>query len=126
MHWFSLGVAVLVALAIIGIGAGYLTRPLAMAPSFGLPLASNEASVAWWLRLKGVRDVASGVLVLAFIAAGGHWALGLVLLIAALIPLGDMSTILAAQGRTATALGVHGVTAALMVVAAAPLLAGAA
>ncbi len=126
MHWFSLVVALLVALAIIGIGVGYLTRPVAMAPSFGLPLPSDEASIAWWLRLKGVRDVASGVLVLAFIAADGHRALGLVLLIAALIPLGDMSTILAAQGRTATALGVHGVTGALMVVAALLLLVGAA
>ena len=32
MHWFSLGVALLAALAIIGIGVGYFVRPEAMAP----------------------------------------------------------------------------------------------
>ena len=125
MQWFSLGVALLAALAIIGIGVGYLVRPESMAPSFGLPLPEGGPKTAWWLRLKGTRDVVSGVLVLAFMAAGGGRPLGLVVLIAALIPLGDMSTVLAAKGRTVTALGVHGLTAALMILAAIPLLTGA-
>ena len=76
-----------------------------MAPSFGLPLPAEGAATGWWLRPKGVRDVVAGVLVLAVFAAGGHHALGLVLLIKALIPIGDMTTVLAAKGRTATALG---------------------
>ena len=126
MHWFSLGVALLAALAIIGIGVGYLVRPEAMAPSFGLPLPEGGPRTAWWLRLKGTRDVVSGILVLAFMATGGGRSLGLVVLIAALIPFGDMSTVLAAKGRTVTALSVHGVTAALMILAAIPLLTGAA
>ena len=126
MHWFSLGVALFASLAIIGIGLGYLARPRLMAPSFGLPLPEVGPNIAWWLRLKGTRDVAAGVLVLAFMAREGHGALGLVVLIAALIPLGDMMTVLAARGRTATALGVHGLTAVLMILAAVPLLMGAA
>ena len=124
MHWFSLAVALLAAFGIIWIGFGYLTNPRRIAPSFGLPLAEEGANTTWWLRLKGVRDVAAGVLVLAFMVVDGHRALGIALLVDALIPLGDMSTILAAKGRTATALGVHGVTAALMILGAIPLLAG--
>lgn len=125
MHWFALGVALLAALAIIGIGVGYITRPMLMAPSFGLALPEAGPNTAWWLRLKGTRDIVAGVLVLTFMATDGHQALGLVLLIAALIPVGDMSMVLAAKGKTATALGVHGVTAAVMIVAACLLLAGA-
>ena len=122
--WFSLAVALLTALAILGIGLGYLVSPRAMMPSCGLPLAELGANTAWWLRLKGVRDIAAGVLVLTFMAVDRHRALGLVLLIEAIIPIGDMSTILAARGRAATALGVHGVTATLMILAAIPLLSG--
>ena len=124
MHWFSLAVALLAALGILGIGLGYLTNPGAMMPSFGLPPAEEGANMAWWPRLKGVRDVAAGVLVLTFMVVDRHRALGLVVLVEALIPLGDMSTVLAAKGRTVTAFGVHGVTAALMILAAIPLLSG--
>jgi hypothetical protein len=123
MLWFSWGVAGLAALAIIGIGVGYLARPQVMAPSFGLPPPEGGPGVFWWLRLKGTRDVASGLIVLAIMAMGAYRELGWVLLIAALIPLGDMATVLAAKGRTATALGVHGVTAAVMILGAVPLMA---
>lgn len=126
MHWFSLGVALFAALAIIFIGVRYLTDPRAMAPSFGLPLPEAGPNIPWWLRLKGVRDVVSGLVVLALLASDGQKVLGIVLLIEALIPLGDMSVVLAAKGRTATALGVHGVTALLMILGAVPLLVGAA
>ena len=49
---------------------------------------------------------------------------GLVLLVDALIPVGDMSLILAAKGSAKHAFGIHGLTAALMVVAAVVLLNG--
>ena len=125
MRWVSLALALLAALGIIYIGLGYLAKPRSMASSFGLPLPEGGANTTWWLRLKGVRDITSGVLLLAFMAAYAHRALGLVLLVEALIPIGDMSTVLAAKGRTRTALGIHGVTAILMLVAAVSLLMGA-
>ena len=50
--------------------------------------------------------------------------LGIVLLIEALIPVGDMSLVLAARGSAGRAYGIHGLTAALMVVAAVPLMTG--
>lgn len=125
MHWFSIGVALLVAIGIIGIGLMYLFNPAAMVPGFGLPLPEQGANLTWWLRLKGMRDIVSGLVVLAALAWAGPRMLGIVLVIEALIPIADMSLILAARGRTGTALGVHGATAALMVVAAIPLVAGA-
>ena len=126
MHWFSMGVALLAAVGIIWIGTGYVSDPRTMAPSFGLPLPEEGANIAWWLRLKGIRDVASGLLILAFMAWDGHRALGIALLVESIIPIGDMSSILAANGSTRTAFGVHGVTAVLMVLGAIPLIAGAA
>ena len=50
---------------------------------------------------------------------------GLILLVLAIIPLGDMLVILAAQGSTKSAFGIHGLTAVLMVLAAIPLMVGA-
>ena len=55
MHQLALGVAAVVALAIIVIGALYLARPRAATLSFGLPLPEEGPNIAWWLRLKGVR-----------------------------------------------------------------------
>jgi hypothetical protein len=124
MHWFSYGVALLAAAGIIGIGTMYLSRPRVMTHSFGLPLPEKKENTTWWLRLKGSRDIVSGLVVLTLMAWGTPFLLGIVLLIDAITPLSDMTTILAAKGSTGTALGVHGVTAALMIAAAIPLIVG--
>lgn len=125
MQGFANGVALLVAIGIIGLGAMYLAGPRAATRSFGLPLPEVGTNIAWWLRLKGVRDIVSGLVVLALMVWGGQRLLGIVLLVEALIPAGDMSLILAAKGSVARALGIHGLTAALMVAAAVLLIAGA-
>ena len=124
MHGFSVGIALLAALAIISIGVMYLARPRQMTLSFGLPLPEEGPNVAWWLRLKGTRDVVSGLVVLGLLTWGSPYLLGIVLLIEALIPVGDMSLVLAAKGSAARAFGIHALTAALMVAAAVPLLIG--
>lgn len=124
MHWLPLGMAALLALAIIVVGLQYLTIPLTTARSFGLPFPEGGPNVPWWLRLKGVRDIASGLVVLAMMLWGGPRMVGLVLLVEAFIPLGDMSLIFAAKGNTRLALGMHGVTAVVMVATATALLLG--
>jgi hypothetical protein len=124
MHWFSNAVALLAAGGIIGIGAMYLLRPRVMTHNFGLPLPEEGRNTTWWLRLKGSRDIVSGLVVLALMMWGTPFLLGLILLIEALIPIGDMSLILAAKGSTKTAFGVHGLTAALMIAGAIPPLVG--
>ena len=125
MNWFALGIAWLVALAIIAIGIGYLINPRNMTRSFGLPLPENGANIAWWLRLKGVRDIVAGLAVLAFLAWGPPREVGLLLLVEALIPIGDMALVLAAKGSRKAALSIHAPTAVLMIFAAVILLRGA-
>jgi hypothetical protein len=124
MQWTALGIALLVALAIIAIGILYLARPLAATRSFGLPVPEAGANIAWWLRLKGVRDIASGLTVLALMRWGTPAVVGLVLLVEAVIPTGDMLLILAARGSTKSAFGMHGLTALVMILAAVPLIMG--
>ena len=124
LHWLALGTALLLALAIIAIGAQYVASPRTATRSFGLPLPEEGTNIAWWLRLKGVRDIAAGLNVLAFMAWGGPRAVGIVLLVEAFIPVGDMLMVLAAKGSTARAFGVHGVTAVVMILAAIPLIMG--
>src|SRR5262249_34563450 len=124
MHQLVLGVAALVALAIIVIGARYVSRPRAATRSFGLPLPEDGPNIPGWLRLKGVRDIASGMAVLAFMVWGGSRMVGIILLVEAIIPIGDMLVILAAKGSASSAFGIHGLTALVMILAAVPLTMG--
>jgi hypothetical protein len=126
MHRLALGLAALVALAIIVIGALYVARPRAATRSFGLPLPEDGPNIAWWLRLKGVRDIASGLTVLAIMVWGGPHMVGIILLVEAIIPIGDMLVVLAARGSARRAFGIHGLTALVMILAAVPLIMGAA
>ena len=122
MHWFSVIVALLASIGIIVLGAMYLFNPRGATQSFGLPLAEAGANVAWWLRLKGTRDIVSGLVLLALVVWGAPRLIGIVMLIQALIPVGDMTLILVSKGSTKTAFGVHGLTAALMILGAVPLI----
>ena len=124
MRWLALATALLVALAIISIGARYVASPMAATRCFGLPLPEDGANIAWWLRLKGVRDIVSGLAMLAFMAWGAPRAVGIILAVDALIPVGDMALVLASKGPTKIAFGVHGATAVLMVLAAIPMMIG--
>ena len=124
MHWFSIIVALLAAIGIIVLGAMYLFNPRGATHSFGLPLPEAGANVGWWLRLKGTRDIVSGLVLLALVVWGASRLIGIVMLIQAMIPAGDMTLILASKGSTKTAFGVHGLTAALMILAAFPLILG--
>ncbi|UFS93342.1 DUF4267 domain-containing protein [Nocardia huaxiensis] len=101
---------------ILYIGIGYLTVPQSIAPSFGLPAWPSGDAEAF-MNLKGVRDVASGILFLALLATGQRFATGIAMLAMSVVPLGDMLTILRWDGSTTTAITVHGFTAALVFLA---------
>jgi hypothetical protein len=122
MHSFCIGIAVFLAFAFIAIGIYYLVNPVAATSSFGLPLPDYGTNTIWWLRLKGIRDSASGLLLLAFMAWSVPRGIGLILLMQAIIPVGDMLLILAAKGSTRSALGLHATTAAVMAITAISLL----
>ncbi|MFI7188992.1 DUF4267 domain-containing protein [Nocardia nova] len=106
---------------IMSVGGGYLLAPQRMAPGFGLP-DWPRGDADGFLNVKGVRDVVTGLTMLALLAAGQRRTLGVALLTIALIPTGDMLTILVRRGSTATALSVHGLTAALVAATGALLL----
>lgn len=108
--------AALIALGIIVVGAFYIAAPQRVTGSFGLKPPAPDADTRAWLRLKGIRDIASGLAVLTLMLAAGSRTVGTVLLVFAIIPFGDMSNILASGGRKATAFSVHGVTCVVMLV----------
>lgn len=84
--------------------------------------ATRGPTARAYLSVKGVRDIASGLFVFILMAAGATQLLGWVILAATIIPLADATIVLANRGSKSIALGVHGVTAAVMLVTAALLL----
>jgi hypothetical protein len=113
----------LVAAGIIFIGARGLWTPQAAA-GFGIP-GTPVADPAFraWLRVKAVRDIASGVFTVILLANGSAHLLGWFVLAAMFIPVGDGLTVLGSKGPKSAAYGIHGATALVMAVAAALLLA---
>jgi hypothetical protein len=104
----------LIAVGIIVIGCFYLLSPERISGTFGLKPPASDADTRAWLRPKGIRDVASGLAVLTLMLTTDSRTVGIVLLVFAIIPFGDMSNILVSGGRKATAFSVHGVTCAVM------------
>src|SRR5262249_12159325 len=111
-----LSLAALLALSIMVIGCFYLVSPQRISGTFGLRPPASDADTRAWLRPKGIRDIAAGLLVLTMMLTADSRLVGTVLLVEAIIPLGDMSIILAAGGSKSRALSIHGVTCAVMFV----------
>ena len=108
--------AALIAAGIIVIGCFYLVSPERILRSFGLRPPATDADTRAWLRLKGIRDVASGLVVLTMMLTEGSRSAGIVLLVFAIIPFGDMFNILGSGGSKSTAFSVHGITCGVMLV----------
>lgn len=108
----------IIAAAIIFIGARFLVAPRVAAAGYGVQPDSAGA----YLSVKGVRDIASGLIVLILMAAGATHLLGWVILAATIIPLTDTAIVLRNGGTKAVAFGVHGATAVIMGVTSAFLL----
>jgi hypothetical protein len=123
MHYIAGGLAALMGVGIIVIGASYLLAPEASAKGFGLPDWPTGDAVAW-LNVKGVRDIVSGLVALVLLATGPLHALGWFVLVAAIIPIGDAIIVLRYGGAKGLAYGMHGGTAAAMVAIAGLLLLG--
>ena len=111
-----LSLAALLAVAIIVIGCLYIAAPERILKGFGLRPPAPDADTRAWLRLKGIRDIVSGVVVLTLMLTTDTRTVGIALLVEALIPLGDMSNVLWSGGSKSTAFSVHGVTCAVQVV----------
>jgi hypothetical protein len=113
---FPLILAALIALAIIVIGCFYLLSPERISGSFGLKPPASDAGTRAWLRPKGIRDIASGLMVLTMMLTADGRLVGVTLFVYAIIPFGDMSIVLGSGGSKSRAFTVHGVTCAVMLV----------
>ena len=111
-----LAVAALIAVGIIVIGCFYLASPERVLGSFGLKPPAPDSDTRAWLRLKGIRDVVAGLVVLAMMLTLDWRLVGIALLVESVIPFGDMSIILGSGGSKSHALSIHGVTCAVMLV----------
>src|SRR3954453_14757281 len=111
--------AVLACVAIAAIGLRFLVAPTPATRDFGVRPDDARAPRA----IKGVRDITSGVVPMVVWAVAGVPALGWALIAASLTPWADMGIVLARDGRRTAAFGIHGLTAALLVVAGAVLVA---
>ena len=112
-----LSVAALIAVAVMTIGCFYLVAPQRISGSFGLKPPASDADTRAWLRLKGIRDLGAGLVVLTMMLTADLRTVGIALIAFAIIPLGDMAIVLGSGGSKSKALAIHGVTCAVMLVA---------
>ena len=80
----------------MALGALFLAAPGLGAALFGLP--PPEGAALAWVGVVGLRDLAFGGYVLVMALAARARALGLVLAVTALIPVGDVLLLLAVRG----------------------------
>ena len=113
MQIAALVVALIACAAIIAIGSRFLLQPRQATLAYGVA-ADNVRALT---EIKGVRDITSGVVLLVVWAAAGRTALGWALVAAAITPTADALIVLTSRGKLSTALGIHGLTAGLLVAA---------
>jgi hypothetical protein len=114
------GLAVVLSLFCVFIGARFLLAPQASAAGYGVPVKPDEDPA--YLTIKGLRDLSYGLLGLALIAFTSAEAVAWYMLVVAINPLGDTLIVLR-HGRKAVAFGVHFATAVVVLLNAALLFA---
>ncbi|RVU27628.1 DUF4267 domain-containing protein [Streptomyces antnestii] len=102
-------------LFILWFGSEFILIPETVAPTFGLP-SWPSGDGGGFLIVKGTRDVVMALVLGILLVTGHRRALGWAMLVEAFAAYGDMTNVLAHHGSVATALGVHCLTATLMVV----------
>jgi len=112
----------LIGAGIIFIGARFLVAPRVAAAGYGVQPDLGQKAAGAYLSVKGIRDIASGFIVIILMVAGATHLLGWVILAATIIPLADATIVLGHGGSKSVAYGVHGLTAAVMLITAALLL----
>ena len=112
----------LIGAGIIFIGARFIVAPRVGAAGYGVQPDLSQRSVGAYLSVKGVRDIASGLIVFLLMAAGATHLLGWVVLAYTIIPIADAAIVLGHGGSKSIAWGVHGVTAVVMLITSALLL----
>lgn len=111
MEITALVVALLSCAFILFIGGRFLLAPRVAMAGFGVPEGRPRALTS----IKGVRDITSGAVPLAVLAAAGSHVFGWAMLAAAITPIGDAVIVRTNGGTLRHALSVHGATAVLLI-----------
>jgi uncharacterized protein DUF4267 len=115
MRRFATVLTILLGLFPISFGLRFLFDGHGAAAGFGIdPWPTGTA--AGYFAVKGIRDTVLGLNILVLFALGQRRATGIVMALATLIPVTDMIVVLTHGGSVATALGVHGLTAVVVLV----------
>ncbi|MFF4013937.1 DUF4267 domain-containing protein [Streptomyces sp. NPDC001843] len=112
---------------LIGAGCVFIGVLAFLAPQaaagFGIPgTPTEDRGFRAWLTVKAMRDLGCGLFVFVLIAGATAHLLGWFMLAMTVIPVGDMVIVLRSKGPRATAYGVHGATAAVILVVSVLLL----
>jgi hypothetical protein len=118
------GLSGLLGAALVYIGARFLVQPQPAAAGYGITAEQADPISNPYLAVTGVRDIGFGFVTFVLLAAERPHILGRYLVAASIVPAGDATIVLRANGPKATAYGVHGATAAGMLGTAALLLNG--
>ncbi len=113
MHLAALIIALLASVAIITIGARFLLAPRQAMLGYGVAPDNLRALT----EIKGIRDITSGVIMFAVWAAAGRTALGWAMIAVTITPIADALIVHTNGGTLSAALGIHGITAALLLAA---------
>ena len=113
MRRFTTVLTVLLGIFPLTFGLRYLVDGAGAAAGFGIDPWPTGAA-AGYFAVKGIRDIVLGLNLLALFALGQRRATGVLMAIAAMIPIADMIIVLTHGGTVATALGIHGLTAVIV------------
>ncbi|MEU2026567.1 DUF4267 domain-containing protein [Streptomyces sp. NPDC016469] len=102
-------------LFVLYLGLIFILAPEASTHGVGLPVWSSGNGDGF-LIMKGTRELAMGLIIGVLLITGHRRALGLVLLMEAVAPFGDMINVLAHHGPLSAAFGIHGLTSAFIAV----------
>lgn len=115
-----LTISALIGFGLIFIGGRFLFAPEAGERGYGLNFAENGDYSFHYI--KGIRDLFSGLLILALALLGRRVELAVALGLGALIPLVDCLVILSAPNANQSALWIHGGTAVAILILGASLM----
>jgi len=111
----SFWMTLLIAFGIIFVGARFILNPIGAATDYGIPLSSaNDIAFG---RIKGIRDIFSGLVLLPLLYLRMRRATAWVFTAAIIIPATDCVIVLTTNGPTDVPhLLIHGLTAVYMVI----------
>ena len=92
LFWFTL----VIPIGIIGIGINFILNPLGASSGYGIPIHDPNSFPFMWI--KGIRDIFSGLVILAFLFGGNRKVAAILFAIAIFIPFCDGLVIISHLG----------------------------